>query len=150
VKNAGSMTVDMSKIIGDKIFPSDMGTQDDVVLILPSTHTLPAMTSTGTVRVPDSGLFFQTNLRGSFDGCNNTYQYKGRSVLRSSYGTPAGIANGLSSSPSILRGPQGISLGELRNLGYATGDKLKFSMWLIAQGAGSFGFGLTIPKCNCN
>ena len=147
VSKAGTMTINsLSKIIGDKIFSSNPGSQDDVVLLLKSDYTVPGMTSTSTVAVPDNGLFFQFQQNGAFDGCNNTYTYRGRAVQRSSYGSTAGLAAGL---VAPLVGPYSISISQLKNLGYANGDSLSFSLWLIAQGAGSFSLGLVIPKCIC-
>ena len=147
VAKAGTMTINsLSKIIGDKIFSSSPGSQDDVVLLLKSDYTVPGMTGPSTVSVPDNGLFFQFQQNGAFDGCNNTYTYMGRAVQRSAYGSTAGLAGGL---VAPLVGPYSISISQLKNLGYANGDSLSFSMWLIAQGAGSFSLGLVIPKCNC-
>jgi hypothetical protein len=104
------------------------------------------MTGPSTVSVPDNGLFFHNQQNGAFDGCNNTYTYMGRAVQRSAYGSTAGLAGGL---VAPLVGPYSISISQLKNLGYANGDSLSFSLWLIAQGAGSFSLGLVIPKCNC-
>ncbi len=147
VSKAGTMTINsLSKIIGDKIFSSNPGSQDDVVLLLKSDYTVPGMTGTSTVAVPDNGLFFHNQQNGAFDGCNNTYTYRGRAVQRAAVGSTAGLAVGLGAP---LVGPYSISISQLKNLGYANGDSLSFNLWLIAQGAGSFSLGLVIPKCNC-
>lgn len=147
VSNAGTMTINgLSRIIGDKIFSNYPGSQDDVVLLLKSSYTVPGMTGTGTVAVPSDGLFFYNQQNGGFDGCNNTYTYMGRSVQRSAYGNTAGLAAGLSAP---LVGPYSISISQLKGLGYANGDSLSFNLWLIAQGAGGFSLGLVIPKCTC-
>ena len=147
VRLAGTMTINsLAKIIGDKIYSYSPGSQDDVVLLLKSDYTVPGMTGTGTLVVPNNGLFFHNQQNGAFDGCNNTYTYMGRAVQRSAYGSTAGLAGGL---VAPLVGPYSISISQLKNLGYANGDSLSFSMWLIAQGAGSFSLGLVIPKCIC-